>query len=115
MSKYLLATFLIIAIQFSAYSQTDTVRIKTSAVCESCKKTLEESLSFEKGIKKSSLDLTTKIITVIYNPSKTSAEKIRTAISKTGYDADSTPKDTKAFNHLPDCCKKDAGDNHSEH
>ena len=77
MSKYLITIILIIASQISVFSQTDTVKIKTSAVCNTCKKTIEESLSFEKGIKKSSLDLETKVITVIYNPSKTNAEKIR--------------------------------------
>lgn len=115
MKKYLVTIILIFASQISVFSQTDTVRIKTSAVCKTCKKTIEESLSFEKGIKKSSLDVETKVITVIYNPSKTNAEKIRKAISNTGYDADSIPKNPKAFKHLPDCCKLEAGENHGDH
>lgn len=115
MSKYFITIVLIIASQISVYSQADTIKIKTSAVCKTCKKTIEESLSFEKGIKKSSLDLESKVIKVIYNPSKTNPEKIRRAVSKTGYDADSIPKDPKAFKHLPDCCKDEAGDKHGDH
>ena len=89
------------------FSQTDTVRIQTTAICEMCKKTLEKDLSFEKGVSKSILNLDDKILTVIYNPKKTDADKIRLAITKSGYDADSLKADLKAFNRLPDCCKKE--------
>jgi periplasmic mercuric ion binding protein len=88
-----------------SYAGNDTLRIKTSAVCETCKEAIEHNLSFEKGVKSSSLDLDTKIITVVFNKEKTNPEKIRAAIVKTGYDADSLKADERAFNKLPDCCK----------
>jgi mercuric ion binding protein len=88
------------------YSQTDTVRIKTSSLCKQCKEKIEGDLSFEKGVKHSSLDLKTKEVTVVYNPQKTSPEKIRIAITKSGYDADSLKADAKAFRRLPECCQK---------
>ena len=90
-----------------ALGQTDTVRIQTSAICETCKKTLENDLSFEKGVKKSVLNLDDKVLTVVYNPDKTNPDKIRIAVTKSGYDADSLKADPKAFKHLPDCCKKE--------
>ncbi len=90
----------------SASSQTDTIRIKTSAQCEMCKNTIESDLSFEKGVKNSDLNMENKIITVIYNPEKTNPEKIMKAITKSGYDADSLKADAKAYKRLPDCCKK---------
>lgn len=90
-----------------AFSQTDTVRIQTSSVCEMCKKTIEKHLSFEKGVSKSTLNLDDKIITVVFNPQKTDADKIRLAITKSGYDADSLKANPKAFSRLPDCCKKE--------
>lgn len=89
------------------FSQKDTVNIHTSAVCDMCKKTLEKDLSFEKGVSKSILNLDDNILTVIYNPEKTNVDKIRLAINKSGYDADSLKADPKAFNRLPDCCKKE--------
>lgn len=91
----------------SAVAQTDTVRIKTTAVCDNCKERIEHDLSFGKGIKSSNLDLKTKIVTVVYNPKKTNAKKIREAISKVGYDADSLKANEKSYNKLPDCCKRD--------
>ena len=100
---FLAASFFIISNH--VHAQTDTLQIRTSAVCEQCKERIESDLSFEKGIKSSNLDLKSKIITVIYNPNKTDKQKIREAITKIGYDADSLKADSKSFNKLPDCCK----------
>lgn len=87
-------------------ANTAEIKIKTSAICDMCKETIEKNLAFEKGIKKSNLDVDSKIITVTYNPQKITPEKIRAAIAKTGYDADDVPADPKAYKKLDDCCKK---------
>jgi len=84
----------------------EVVKIKTSSQCEDCKARIEEALAFEKGVKKSELDLETHIVTVSYKIGKTSPEKIRKAISKAGYDADDVKADPKAYGKLPACCKK---------
>ena len=86
-------------------AQSDTIRIHTSSLCEMCKKTIEHDMSFEKGVKSTSLDIDTKTVTVVYNSGKTNPEKIRLALTKIGYDADSLKADPKAFEKLPDCCK----------
>jgi periplasmic mercuric ion binding protein len=96
---------------FSGFSMAEKnveIKIKTSAVCGMCKDRIEQGLAFEKGIKDVSLDVETKIATVKYNPSKTTPEDIRKAISKLGYDADDVLADEKAYEKLPQCCKKDA-------
>lgn len=97
----------IYAIVFSVAvrAQTDTVTIKTSALCEQCKEKIEHDLSFEKGVKSNVMNLETKEVTVVYNAQKTDPEKIRIAITKIGYDADSLKAVTKAFDRLPECCK----------
>ncbi len=89
------------------FAQTDTLKVKTSAECGTCKKKLEKELVFEKGVKSVNLNLDSKVVTVVYSEEKTNADKIRKAISKIGYDADSIPADKKAYDRLPDCCKKD--------
>ncbi|MES2559492.1 MAG: heavy-metal-associated domain-containing protein [Bacteroidota bacterium] len=86
----------------------ETIKIKTSAVCDMCKETIEKALSYEKGVKESSLDVDSKILTVTYYTKRTSAERIRVAVTKAGYDADGKPADPKAYEHLDPCCKKDA-------
>ena len=87
------------------YAQSDTAYIKTSARCQECKERIEADLSFEKGVKSSSLNLDTKVLMVVYNPSKTSIEKIREAVAKVGYDADTVKANEKSFRKLPACCK----------
>lgn len=85
---------------------TAELKIKTSATCSMCKTTIEKYMAFEKGVKKSSLDVDSKILTVTYNPEKTNPEKLRVAVTKSGYDADDLKADPKAYKKLDDCCKK---------
>jgi mercuric ion binding protein len=82
--------------------------IKTSPVCDMCKETIEKAMAYEKGVKKSDLNVESKILTVTFDPKKTSLEKIRIAITKVGYDADDLAADKNAYDNLSPCCKKDA-------
>ena len=108
---------LIIVISFFAFvavanAQTKQVEIKTSAICSMCKATIERDLAFEKGVKSADLDVDTKILTVEYNAKKTTPDKIRTRITKVGYNADDKSRDPKAYTKLPACCQ-DGG--HNDH
>jgi mercuric ion binding protein len=85
---------------------TETIKVKTSAVCDMCKARLEKSLAYEKGVQTASLDVASQVLTVSYRPDKTSVEALRQAIQKTGYDADDQLAETRAYERLPDCCKK---------
>jgi mercuric ion binding protein len=87
---------------------TEMVQFKTSAVCGMCKARLEKSLAYEKGVQAANLDVPSKILTVTYNPAKTSTETLRAAVQKTGYDADQLTADARAYDRLPECCKKTA-------
>lgn len=93
------------------------IEIKVSSQCSMCKETIERTLAFEKGVVKATLDLETDVVTVVYKTARTTPEKIREAISKAGYDADDIAADPKAYNNLPDCCKKpeDQQHDHSGH
>jgi copper chaperone CopZ len=93
--------------QDTTSNKTAVIKIKTSAICGSCKNRMEKNIAFEKGVTDVVLDLETKIVTVTYRPSKTNPDKIRTAISKIGYDADNVKADPTAYKKLPACCKKD--------
>jgi periplasmic mercuric ion binding protein len=92
---------------FAQNKNTVELKVKTSAVCDMCKTTIERELAFTKGVKKSELDVPSKVVTVVYNPNKTTPEKIRLAISMAGYDADDVPAEPKAYEKLHACCKKD--------
>jgi copper chaperone CopZ len=86
---------------------SQTVKIKTSAICEMCKERIEKNLALTKGVEKSDLNLEDQSnITVVYNPDKIDVDKIRQVIAKTGYDADEVKAVKKSYDKLPNCCKK---------
>ncbi|GAB2475262.1 hypothetical protein GCM10011375_23490 [Hymenobacter qilianensis] len=115
--KSILFTFLFIALAPLAHAQTKAtaktktdataqIALKTSAVCDMCKTRLEKSLAYEKGVQAANLDVPTQMLTVTYRPDKTNPAALRTAVQRTGYDADDQPADTRAYDKLPECCKK---------
>ncbi len=86
---------------------SQTVKIKTSAICEMCKERIEKNLALTKGISSSDLNLEDESnITVVYNPDKIDVAKIKQVISETGYDADEVKSVKKSYDKLPNCCKK---------
>ncbi len=105
-----LLTALLLVFSLTAWTFADEkdkeVKIKTSAICEMCKERIERNLSFEKGVKEATLDIESKVVTVKYNPKKTDVSKIKSNITKTGYDADDLTATTEGYSKLPSCCKK---------
>ena len=87
-------------------SKTKEIKILTSAVCGMCKTTIEKAMAYEKGVKSFSLDVESKVLTVVYNSKKTDPDKIRKAVTEVGYDADDIPAEKKAYDDLNPCCKK---------
>jgi periplasmic mercuric ion binding protein len=89
-------------------SRYQEVKIMTSAVCEMCETTIENKMFKTKGVRTSSLDVPTKVLTVLYDTKHTSVETIRKAINDVGYDADDSPATAEAYEKLHACCKKDS-------
>lgn len=85
---------------------TETLQLKTSAVCDMCKARLEKALAYEKGVQEANLDVPSKILTVTYRPDKTTPAALRAAVQQTGYDADDQTAEARAYDRLPECCKK---------
>ncbi len=114
MKKFLLVVAALFFVVFTSQAQSknnnsnkpETIQIKTSAVCNMCKKTIEKDLAFEKGVKSAELNVATQMLTVSYFPKKTNPDKIRKAVSKTGYDADNVQAEAKSYEKLDECCKK---------
>jgi mercuric ion binding protein len=89
-----------------------TATIKTAIYCDHCKACetcgpkFNQALLKEKGVQMVVLDDKTMTIKVTYNSKKTDLAKIKTAISKLGYDADEVKADPVAYDGLDGCCKK---------
>ncbi|TGE29511.1 heavy-metal-associated domain-containing protein [Hymenobacter metallicola] len=115
--SFWLAALLLVSAQFtfaqtaptakpSAKGATEQFQIKTSAVCDMCKARLEKAMAYEKGVQEAHLDVPSQVLTVSYRPDKTTPATLRTAVQRTGYDADDQTAEARAYERLPDCCKK---------
>jgi periplasmic mercuric ion binding protein len=108
----IIVIFLVTAQLCLAADNPQIVKIKTSAICGMCKRKIEKSVAFEKGVEDVNLDLTSKILTVTYNAKKTNVANIKKAVNDSGYDADELPATLAAYEKLPSCCKKTAAAHH---
>lgn len=112
--KVMFIAVMLVAVMLSstqAFSQTTnkeikTLKLLTNAHCNACKKTLEEGLAYEKGIKDASLDLNTKVLTVAYNPQKTDEQIIKAKVQKLGYTAETYSNTGTSGGQTGKCCAK---------
>ncbi|MDG1147542.1 MAG: heavy metal-associated domain-containing protein [Crocinitomicaceae bacterium] len=86
-------------------SKVSTVKIKTSAECNSCKVRLEDKLNYTSGVKYAELNLEDKNLTVKFNTKKITLAAIRKIIAETGYDADDVKAIPESVKNLPACCQ----------
>ncbi|HEX9979622.1 MAG TPA: cation transporter [Flavobacterium sp.] len=107
-----LLIMLISAVAFSQEKKTEKAVIKTAIYCDHCKecetcgKQFNAGLLKINGVKMVEVDETDMTITVYYNPQKTELQAIKTAIAKSGYDADELKADPDAYEKLDGCCKR---------
>lgn len=85
--------------------QVEKVEIRSSIVCNTCKRTIIRNLSKVKGIRKVEVSVEEKKIWVTYMPNKIGLDSIQEAIRKIGYDANDMKAYPEAFERLPACCK----------
>jgi len=93
--------------QLSIHAQ-DTLRISTPTVlCQMCKRTIEREVGFLSGVKWVQVDVAGKTTRVVVKGKKTTPELVRQTIVNSGYAADDLPANEKAYQQLPDCCRKE--------
>ncbi|MBR1485449.1 MAG: heavy-metal-associated domain-containing protein [Prevotella sp.] len=69
--------------------EVKTLRVTTlpQMHCDNCEKKIKGNLRFEKGVKKIDTNIPTQTVTIEYDASKTSPEKLLKAFTKFGYEA----------------------------
>jgi len=87
-----------------AQKEPITTTFKVWGNCEMCKATIEKALDV-KGVKAANWNTETKMIEVVYVPSKISEEKIHQLIAASGYDTEKAKADDKVYGNLHNCCK----------
>ena len=109
MIKYLLLLYFVFlgASSFSQIQKTmskdSTTSIMVYGNCSQCKERIEEALKV-KGIKSASWNIATKMLSVNYNPSIISIDKIQTKVAAAGHDTPLKKAKDDVYNSLPECC-----------
>lgn len=97
------------ALSVSAQKKDATQKKETLKVwgeCGMCKKTIEKAAK-DSGATTANWNTESKKLTITYNTSKTSNEKIQQAIAAAGYDTQNLTADNEAYDKLHECCKYD--------
>mgnify|MGYP001015510373 CR=1 FL=1 len=85
-------------------SSTKTEIIKVWGECETCQASIEKASKVD-GVSKASWDKNTKLLTIVYDPSKVKSDDIQKKIAAVGYDTEKCNADSKAYDKLNACCK----------
>jgi len=88
----------------SKMSAPKTETIKVSGNCESCKERIEKAAKIE-GVKKADWNQKTKLLTLVYDPSKVKSIDVQKKIADVGHDTPLFRAEAKNYNALPSCCK----------
>ena len=113
--KIIIVALLAIALGSNSYAQTHdhykmnmgttkTETIKVWGECETCQAAIEKAAKVD-GVTKANWDKNTKILTLVYNPSKISNDDIQKKVAAVGYDTEKYKADDKVYAKLNACCK----------
>jgi copper chaperone CopZ len=110
MKKIKLMMLLLICLAtVSAYAQTNkpagdtTVTFKVFGACEQCKDRIENAVKM-KGVSSGVWDVDSKMLTLVYNTSKVSLQKVQNRIVAVGHDIENKKANISVYNALPACC-----------
>lgn len=85
-------------------ASTKTETLKVWGECESCQARIEKAAKVE-GVSKANWNKETKLLTLVYDPSKIKSDDILKKIAAVGHDTEKFKADDKAYAKLPACCQ----------
>ncbi len=80
-----------------------TVTLHVSGECEQCKQRIETAAT-GRGVSAATWDVATEILTLTYNPARTSIEKVSNRIVAAGHDTGLKKAKDAVYKALPECC-----------
>lgn len=114
--KFFITAILVVMMSVNSYAQmhdhskmsnmtsSKTETIKVWGNCEACQARIEKAAKID-GVSKASWNKDTKVLTLVYDPSKVTSDDVQKKIAAVGHDTEKFKADDKAYNSLPGCCK----------
>jgi outer membrane receptor for ferrienterochelin and colicin len=91
------------AIGQSAAARDTSVTITVFGNCEQCQRRIETAAK-GKGVISAKWDIDSKLLTLVFNPTRTSLGKIEQRITLAGHDTEHKKATGEAYKSLPSCC-----------
>lgn len=107
--KYLLLIILVLTTGVVSYGQAKketadtTVTFRVYGVCEQCKDRIENAVKI-KGVRSGVWNMETGLLTLVYNNSRVSLDKIKNRVAAVGHDLEDRKSVNAVYNALPKCC-----------
>ena len=80
-----------------------TESFRVSGACGMCKDRIEKTVKAE-GATSAAWDVKTQMLTVKFDPSKTSVDALSKKLASVGHDTEKYRADDKVYDALPGCC-----------
>jgi hypothetical protein len=113
--RLFLAIVLLVTVGLNTQAQTGTKTsgpktesFKVWGACGMCKDRIEKTMKAE-GVTNPSWDVKTQMVTVTYDPSKTSVDVLSKKLASVGHDTEKYKADDKVYDALPGCCHYERG------
>jgi mercuric ion binding protein len=84
----------------------NTVSFKVWGNCNMCKETIESALKVN-GVSSADWDTKSKMITLSFDSTKISLDRVKKLIANAGYDNDKYIANDSVYKSLPECCQYD--------
>ena len=99
----------------SPNTKNSSTTFKVRGVCEMCKKRIEKALKI-KGVETAEWDIDTKMLSVIFDTTKITLDKIHMRVADAGHDTELKQSKESTYKALPDCCHyREMDENESHH
>jgi len=108
--KFALVTCSLLLALFSFAQKPKTETFKVAGECGMCKKHIEGAVAKAPGVTKATWNSSTKVMTVVYAPTKITMDEIQKKIAAVGYDTPKYRGDEKAYHELDECCQYERKD-----
>lgn len=94
--------FMLVNVQAQATADT-TVSFTVQGVCDMCKQRIEEAAK-GKGVTAATWNVESHLLSLTYNPTKTTVVKVQERIANAGHDTELKKADDAVYKALPGCC-----------
>ena len=89
------------------FAQAKTEKFEVKGNCGMCETRIEKAAKSVDGVSIADWDQETKMLTVAFDSTKTSVNKVQMAIAEAGHDTPMHKAKDDVYDKLPDCCKYD--------